>query len=145
MVGISKMCEKCGKMFITRSSRSAAWEKMCYECHSDKKRQRSISNMVDKETRKLDSIENRMLSLEEMVNNHVPSIVSAEINNHLGGILSEEITAKLAKDAQDTITDSIQNLIERQIKFEAKIQRQLTTLNNKILKIMNELGGLNDR
>ena len=96
--------------------------------------------MDDKNSRKLDSIEDRMLSLEDMVNNLIPAIVGAEVNNHIEFHMGQDIVNSIAKRAQDSISDSIQNLIERQIKFEAKIQRQLTTLNNKVLKILKELG-----
>lgn len=137
---IVKNCEKCDAPFTTRSISSSRWERLCHICYSERRKANVISNMEDKNERKLTSIENRMITLEEMVNNHIPAIVGAEVNNHIEYHMGQDIVDGIAKRAQDSISDSIQNLIERQIKFEAKIQRQLTTLNNKVLKILKELG-----
>ena len=137
---IMKDCERCGNSFATRSNTSARWERLCMVCYSEKRRQSLISNAEDKIARNISSLEDRMLALEEMLNSQIPAFVGAEVSHHLENVIGQDIIDDLLKKAMESISNSMQSFVERQIKFEAKIQRQLTTLNNKIISIMKDKG-----
>jgi len=137
---VMKKCEKCDASFATRSNKSARWERLCHICFSEKRRENIISNMEDKTARNISSIEDRMLALEETLNSHIPALVGAEVSNHLENVIGQDIIDDLLKRAMESISNSMQSFVERQIKFEAKIQRQMTTLNNKIISLMKDRG-----
>ena len=137
---IMKQCERCNSSFATRSNTSARWERLCSACYSEKRREQLISNAEDKTARNISAIEDRMLALEETLNSHIPALVGAEVSNHLENVIGQDIIDDLLKRAMDSISNSMQSFVERQIKFEAKIQRQMTTLNNKIISLMKDRG-----
>ena len=139
-MAIIKQCERCDSSFATRSNTSARWEKLCSACYNEKRRASIISNAEDKTARSISAIEDRMLALEETINSHIPALVGAEVSNHLENIIGQDIIDNLMKRAMESIEDSMQNFVDRQIKFENKIQRQLTTLNNKIISLMKDKG-----
>ena len=137
---IMKQCERCNSSFATRSNTSARWERLCSVCYTEKRREQLISNAEDKTARNISAIEDRMLALEETLNSHIPALVGAEVSNHLENVIGQDIIDDLLKRAMESISNSMQSFVERQIKFEAKIQRQMTTLNNKIISLMKDKG-----
>jgi len=137
---IMKQCERCNNSFATRSNTSARWERLCGVCYAEKRREQLISNAEDKTARNISAIEDRMLALEETLNSHIPALVGAEVSNHLENVIGQDIIDDLLKRAMESISNSMQSFVERQIKFEAKIQRQITTLNNKIISLMKDKG-----
>lgn len=137
---IVKQCKRCDNSFVTRSNTSARWETLCSICYNEKRKSNLISNAEDKTARSISAIEDRMLALEETINSHIPALVGAEVNNHLENIIGQDIIDNLLKRAMESISKSMQSFVDRQIEFENKIQRQLTTLNNKIISLMKDKG-----
>ena len=137
---VLKECDMCGKTFATRTNKSARWERLCFECFNERRSNNSIVYMQERSDAKLDAIESRMLKLEEKVNNHISAIIGAEISNHLHRIIEQDVVDGILKKAIESISDSMQSFVERQIKFEDKIQNQLIVLNNKIISLMKNRG-----
>ena len=137
---VLKECVKCKKTFATKTIKSAKWEKFCFECFNERRSTNSIVYMQERSDAKLDAIENRMLKLEEKVNNEISAIIGAEISNYFNYLIEKDVVDSILKKVMDSISDSMQSFVERQIKFEDKIQNQLIVLNNKIISLMKDKG-----
>lgn len=134
MVGIAKQCHLCHNQFITRSARSASWENKCHECSAVYKKDlfsKELNNQFAK-------ITSRVEKVEQMIDT-IPMLVAAEISNSLGQVTEIEML-KVIKEELNIKIEAKQLQREEKLKaFQAKIQKQILTLNNKIINILKEM------
>jgi len=138
MVGIQKTCRTCKELFITRSSNSARWETQCYECFNQRKKETQMIRFQEREENIVKNLENRLIKTEEWMDN-IPSIIGAEVNNIMNQIINEELLSEIEKKNAVKIESLTSELLDKINKFEEKIQRQITLLNTRIVKIMKEM------
>ena len=83
------------------------------------------------------SIEDRLTSLENQIG-MIPMLIGAEINSVLlsGGLNVESLIQSTLKE---TVGQLELDQIYLQKRFESKLQKQIVTLNNKIVKLMKEM------
>ena len=145
---ITKECQLCKVNFSTRTFKSATWEKYCPKCYAEKRQTRAVEKMQRHNDNDMVELRDRVRNVEEHLDN-IPAITHAEINNQLMNLsdldqfnsvkegLKETVNEYMA-DLKVAINESLQDLMDKQIKFEEKIQRQLMTLNNKLVRLMRE-------
>jgi len=138
MVGIQKTCRTCKELFITRSSNSARWETQCYECFNQRKKETQMIRFQEREENIVKNLENRLIKTEEWMDN-IPSIIGAEVNNIMNQIINEELLSEIEKKNAVKIESLTSELLNKINKFEEKMQRQITLLNTRIVKIMKEM------
>jgi len=138
MVGVQKKCRTCERFFTTRSANSARWETQCYDCYNDRKKTAQMINFQAREESIVQSLEDRIIKTEKWMDN-VPSIIGAEVNNIMNQIIGEELLSQIEEKNQEKIESLTSELLNRLDKFEEKIQRQISLLNTRIVKIMKEM------
>jgi hypothetical protein len=138
MAGIQKTCRTCKELFITRSSNSARWETQCYECFNQHKKTKQMINFQEREENIVKNLENRLIKTEEWMDN-IPSVIGAEVNNIMNQIINEELLSDIEKKNTVKIESLTSELLDRLDNFEEKIQRQISLLNTRIVKIMKEM------
>jgi len=143
MSGLIKQCRVCEKPFTTVSLKGTQFEETCPVCHNSKKRTSAEVNIVGKMDRRFLSMETRLDRLEKS-QEMIPMIIGAEIStimmdiNGLTGIDLKGMIALALTEAKADISKNNALLIK---KFQTKLQQQIVTLNNKIIKIMQEMEG----
>lgn len=138
MAGVQKNCRTCKKLFMTRSSNSARWETQCYECYSTSQKNKQMVRFQERETNIVNSLENRIIKVEHWMDN-VPSIIGAEVNNIMNSIISEDLLSEIEKKNAEKVESLTSDLFTRLEQFEEKLQRQISLLNTRIVKIMKEM------
>lgn len=138
MAGVQKNCRTCKKLFMTRSANSARWENQCYECYSTNQKNKQMVRFQERETNIVKSLEDRIIKAEQWMDN-IPSIIGAEVNNNIQTFIGEDLLATITKTNDEKITELFKELKETQFAFQEKMQRQIVTLNNKIIKLMKEM------
>jgi len=145
---IVKECRLCKTSFRTRTFKSATWEQYCPACYAEKRQTRAVEKMQQHNDNDMVELRDRVKNVEKHLDN-IPAITHAEINNQLMNLsnldqfnsvkegLKETVNEYMA-DLQASINETLQGLMDKQIKFEEKIQRQLMTLNNKLVRLMRE-------
>lgn len=138
MAGIMKECLQCKKDFRTTSARSAHWEKYCPTCHGARRETAAIRNSKKQQESKFDSLEKRMKEIEEK-NAHMDMVISAEISNALSNLSNAELFESIRIALEQSVFERINEFKEENKKFRDKIQSQMVVMNNKIVKIMQEM------
>ena len=138
MAGVQKSCRTCKELFITRSANSARWETQCYECFNQNKKTKQMINFQEREQNIVQNLEDRIIKTEEWMDN-IPSIIGAEVSNIMNQIIGEELLSQIEKKNEEKIESLTSSLIHRLDKFEEKMQRQMSLLNTRIIKIMKEM------
>lgn len=140
MSGVTKICKSCERPFNTQSIKATKFEEYCQNCFQSKKRTTAEVNIVGKLDRAVMSIEKRLDSLEAS-QDVIPMLVGAEVStamldvNKMSGLnISELISNEI-----DAATIRFMNKQNKEVKdFKTKIQAQVITLNNKIIKLLKE-------
>lgn len=149
MVGVRKECELCNKPFTTKSTKTAVWERRCYECHTHRKRATHISRTQNRQYNLEMSLRDEMKNLTKKVTD-IDVLISAEISNAMLSMTNNDIFERLTESnndrldsletkVQETLLEQITKMKEENEKFREKIQNQIMILNNKIVKIMKEM------
>ena len=66
-------------------------------------------------------------------------LISAEISNAFASLSDNQLFDKIHQQMEQTLSERLKEIKEENDKFKTKIQSQLVTLNNKIVKIMQEM------
>lgn len=141
MSGLTKECKVCGKSFTTMSLKSTEFEERCESCNNTKWRTTAEKNIVGKLDRAVMSIETRLDRLENS-QEMIPMLVGAEVStamldiNKLTGLnITEIISFEIDKATEKYLATQ-----KQEIKlFKTKLQTQILTLNNKIIKLIQEM------
>lgn len=138
MAGIAKKCQMCDNQFITRSAKSATWETKCHACFTGYKKVKQVSHSIDMQDNKMLRLISRIEKIESLIDT-IPMMVSAEVNNSLGQVTETEMI-KIIKEELSSKIEETQLQREDELKaFQAKIQKQILILNNKIINILKEM------
>lgn len=140
MRGITKECRVCTKPFQTSSIKATTFEESCPACHSSKRRTAAEVNIVGKIDRAVMSIETRLDRLEKS-QEMIPMIIGGEVSSamlDLNSLTGVDI-GELISNEIDAATLRFQKKQMKEVKaFKTKIQAQIITLNNKIIKLLKE-------
>ena len=66
-------------------------------------------------------------------------IISAEIANAFSALSNNELFESVRDSIEETLSQRMKHIDEENKKFREKIQNQLVMLNNKLVKIMQEM------
>ena len=117
------------------------YELTCTACHTAKKRTAGEKNVFIKMNNAVLSIETRLDKLEAS-QEMIPMVIGAEVSsamldlNSLTGLdIKGLITAEL-RTTQEALIASQQKTM---VLYQKKLQAQIVTLNNKIIKIIQEM------
>jgi len=138
MAGIQKECQMCEITFVTRTIKSAEWQYHCDKCQATRKREQHIHRTQSK----IENLEESLRSEMKTLNNKVSDIdvlISAEISNALSTLTNSDLYEALLVSMQKQIDVFMSQIEADNKKFREKIQKQLITMNNKLVKIMREM------
>jgi hypothetical protein len=137
MSGIEKICQRCSVTFTTDNIKYASSVFLCEKCYQNNKRSSAEREMASKWQHSVMSIEDRLASLENQIS-MIPMLIGAEINSVLlsGGLDIESVIQSTLKETANKL-ELDQIFIQK--RFEKKLQKQIVTLNNKIVKLMKEM------
>ncbi len=146
---IVKDCQLCEKPFTTRTFKSATWERYCPKCFSEKRQTRAVEKLSKHNDNDMTELRDRVCKVEEHLDN-IPAITHAEINNQLGNLSElaqfdsiKEGLSKVIDERVSHLESDLHSQVEvikiKQAQFEEKIQKQLGTLNNKLVRLMREM------
>ena len=141
MSGVTKICKSCSRPFNTQSIKATQFEEYCQGCFQSKKRTIAEVNIVGKIDRAVMSIETRLDKLEASQDS-IPMLVGAEVSSAM-----LDINSLTGVDIGELISNEIDNATTRfrnkQLKenkdFKDRLQAQIITLNNKIIKLIQEM------
>lgn len=137
MSGILKHCNLCGKDFITRTLKSATWQRYCDECYTTKRltayQQKSVTYANNQNSQMLKDIEMIKTQLESM-----PNIIKLEVNQVLENSIDSDFLSKTKEELHTQLFSLWVEKQEEDKQFKEKMQRQLLALNNKILKLLKD-------
>ena len=144
-MGVEKTCKVCKEQFTTTSFKSATTINMCDKCYGAKKRTQAELNIVASFNNKIVAVETRLSKLEKAIE-MIPILIGAEISNALTNITEAEMLSTIKKGIQlehnkrDKKMKSEHNKRIKEIdNFKVKLQKQIVTLNNKIINIIKEM------
>lgn len=138
MVGMTKECRQCGNNFQTTSMKAATWQNYCHTCFGQKRKTFANRQIQQQQSNIFESLDKRMKELEKK-NEHIEMIISAEVANALSGISNNELFETVRDSIEQTLSQKMKQIDEENKKFREKIQNQLVMLNNKLVKIMQEM------
>ncbi len=137
MTGIVKTCNICGKGFVTKTIKSASWQRYCDECYTEKRltsyQQKAVQNSNFENSQMLKDIEMIKTQLESM-----PNIIKLEVNQVLEKTVDSDFLNKTREELHQVVYDLWIEKTEEDKQFKEKMQRQLLALNNKILELMKK-------
>lgn len=137
MAGIVKHCSICGEDFVTRTIKSASWQRYCDECYTEKRltsyQQTAVQNANFENSQIEKDIEIIKTQLESM-----PNIIKLEVNQMLDNSLDSDWLNKTKEELHTQLFSLWEEKQEQDKQFKEKMQRQLLALNNKILKLMKK-------
>tara|TARA_R110000803_G_scaffold144073_1_gene210000 strand:+ start:1445 stop:1879 length:435 start_codon:yes stop_codon:yes gene_type:complete len=139
--GIIKDCRVCGKQFSTNSMKVSADIYSCPDCWGKNKQSALTKNLTEKMNRAVMSIETRLDKVEE-ANRMIPMIVNAELSNSmlsLNGLSGVDIKELITTELAEVKKELVEHQLDSIKIFQKKLQKQVITLNNKIIKIMQEM------
>jgi len=138
MAGYTKQCRQCGENFTTKSARAGRWQTRCDDCFNSGKRNhyenRSQEMILNAEASLRKDIDN----LKEKVSD-IDVLISAEISNVMQNLTDNDLFEKVNQSINNRFDSLLLKIEEENEKFREKIQRQIMTLNNKIVKIMKNM------
>ncbi len=137
MAGILKNCNICGEDFVTRTIKSASWQRCCDKCFTDKRltsyQQTAVQNANFENSQIEKDIEMIKTQLESM-----PNIIKLEVNQMLGNSLDSDWLNKTKEELHTQLFSLWEEKQEQDKQFKEKMQRQLLALNNKILRLLGD-------
>ena len=136
--GIQKECTMCKKTFVTRTISSASWQRHCDECQMTRKREQHIHRTQSKIENLEESLRSEMKTLSHKVSD-IDVLISAEISNALSTLTNNDLYEVLMASMQKQVDTFMSQIETDNKKFREKIQKQLLTMNNKLVKIMKEM------
>jgi|TARA_R100000482_G_scaffold74997_3_gene28920 predicted nucleotidyltransferase len=136
--GIQKECIMCKATFVTRTISSASWQKHCEECQITRKREQHIHRTQSRIENLEESLRSEMKTLSHKVSD-IDILISAEISNALSKLTDNDLYEALMASMQKQIDAFMSQIEADNKKFREKMQRQLLTMNNKLVKIMQEM------
>ena len=136
--GIQKECIMCGNTFVTRTIKSSAWQKHCDGCQITRKREQHIHRTQSRIENLEESLRSEIKTLSHKVSD-IDVLISAEISNALASLTDNDLYEILMASLQKQIDAFMSQIEADNKKFREKIQKQLLTMNNKLVKIMQEM------
>jgi len=136
---VQKECQMCKALFVTRTAKSARWEKHCLDCYLKVKNNKSfqLKRYEEFEETKLKVIKIDIAKLQQEVN-AIPSIIKGELNNSLNTLVDADFLKMTKEELYKDMFALWNKKQEEDKQFKEKMQRQLLTLNNKILELMKK-------
>jgi|TARA_R100000482_G_scaffold110843_1_gene53175 predicted nucleic acid-binding Zn-ribbon protein len=138
MVGYTKQCTQCGNNFKTKSAKAGRWQMRCEQCFSEGKRthyenrsQKMVLNAEASLRKDIDKLEAKVSDIDVLI--------SAEISNAMQNMTDNDLFEKVNQSLNNRFDSLLLKIEEENEKFREKIQRQIMTLNNKIVRIMKEM------
>ena len=138
MAGIQKECISCNKFFMSRTIKSARWEKKCPDCYGQSKQTIAAERAQKRHLHNDASMRKDIEKLYAKVSD-IDVLVSAEISNALTSLSDNQLFDRINQQMEQTLNEKFKEIKEENDKFKTKIQNQLISLNNKIVKIMQEM------
>jgi cell fate (sporulation/competence/biofilm development) regulator YmcA (YheA/YmcA/DUF963 family) len=136
MVGVMKECVKCGKPFMTMSTKTG-WQKLCSECYQMKKSSRAVKTMGIENQNILMGVESRLSKLENMFD--FTPLIQQEIQNHMNMISGSDLRTKIDKQVKSVLTElRAQNRREFN-ELKDKLQKQTVVLSNRLIELEGRL------
>ena len=137
MAGILKHCSICGEDFVTRTIKSASWQRYCDKCFTDKRltsyQQTAVQNADFQNSQIEKDIEMIKTQLESM-----PNIIKLEVNQILENSIDSDFLNKTKEELHAQLFSLWIEKQEEDKAFKEKMQRQLLALNNKILRLLGD-------
>jgi type I restriction-modification system DNA methylase subunit len=137
-MGIQKECSICKNTFVSRTIKSARWERKCPECYG-KSKQTTAAEKVQKQHLYNDASMRKDIEKLYAKVSDIDVLISAEISNTLASLSDNQLFDKIHQQMEQTLNEKLKEINEENDKFKTKIQSQLISLNNKIVKIMQEM------
>jgi len=136
---VQKECQMCKTLFVARSAKSARWQKHCLDCYLKVKNNKSfqLKRFEEFEETKLKVIKIDIAKLQQEVN-AIPSIIKGELNNSLNTLVDADFLKMTKEELYKDMFALWNKKQEEDKQFKEKMQRQLLTLNNKILELMKK-------
>jgi len=136
---VQKECQMCKRTFVTRTAKSARWEKHCLDCYLKVKNTKSfqLKRYEEFEETKLKSIRVDIAKLQQEID-ALPSIIKGEVNISLNELVDADFLQETKEELYQRFLDFWNKKQEEDKQFKEKMQRQLLTLNNKILELMRD-------
>ena len=136
MVGVMKECVKCGKRFMTMSTKTG-WQKLCSGCYQMKKSSRAVKTMGIENQNILMGVENRLSKLENMFD--FAPLIQHEIENQLNLISGSDLRTKIDKQVKAVLAElRAQNKREFN-ELKDKLQKQVYVLSNRLIGLEGRL------
>ncbi len=136
---VQKECQMCKTLFVARSAKSARWQKHCLDCYLKVKNNKSfqLKRFEEFEETKLKAIKIHVAKLQQEVDS-IPSIIKGELNNSLNTLVDADFLKMTKEELYKDMFALWNKKQEEDKQFKEKMQRQLLTLNNKILELMKK-------
>jgi hypothetical protein len=136
---VQKECQMCKTLFVARSAKSARWEKHCLDCYLKVKNNKSfqLKRYEEFEENKLKGIKIDIAKLKQEIDT-IPSIIKGELNNSLNTLIDADFLKMTKEELHKDMFALWTKKQEEDKQFKEKMQRQLLTLNNKILELMKK-------
>lgn len=137
MTGLAKTCPICKGQFISRTIKAASWQKYCDKCYTTRRltsyQQKAVTNSNFENSQIMKDIELIKTQLESM-----PNIIKLEVNQVLDNSIDSDWLNKTKEELHTQLFSLWVEKQEEDKQFKEKMQRQLLTLNNKILELMKK-------
>lgn len=137
MVGYTKQCTQCGNNFKTKSAKAGRWQMRCDQCFSEGRRTH-YQNRNDKMVLNAEASLRKDIDKLEAKVSDIDVLISAEVSNAMQNMTDNDLFEKVNQSLNNRFDSLLLKIEEENVKFREKIQRQIMTLNNKIVRIMKE-------
>ncbi len=136
---VQKECQMCKTLFVAKSAKSARWQKHCLDCYLKVKNNKTfqLKRYEEFEENKLRVIKIDIAKLQQEIN-AIPSIIKGEVNNSLNDIIDADFLKRTKEELHKDMLSLWNEKQEEDKQFKKKMQRQLLTLNNKILELLKK-------
>lgn len=136
MVGIRKECVKCGKPFLTLSTKTG-WQKLCNECYQERRTTSAVKTIGRENQSILMSVEHRLEKLENVFD--FSPLIEEEIKNQMSLISPSDIRNKIQKQVNNSLAE-LKEVNEKNFKdLREKVQKHTVVLNNRIIELERRL------
>lgn len=136
MVGIRKECVKCGKPFLTLSTKTG-WQKLCNGCYQERRTTTAVKTIGRENQSVLMSVEHRLEKLENVFD--FTPLIKEEIKNQMSLISPSDVKTKIQRQVNKSL-DELKATNERNFKdLKDKVQKQTVVLNNRIIELEGRL------
>mgnify|MGYP003108895414 CR=1 FL=1 len=138
MAGIIKECRQCGINFRTKTIKAGAWQAYCNPCFGARQESNAEKSIKKRQSHMFEALDDRIKRIEEK-SQHMDMLVSAEISNALTNLSNNDLFNSVNDAMQKALEEKKKQIDADNKKFKDKIQKQLVMLNNKLVKIMQEM------